>query len=307
MTEPSVTILTNERDFAADEVISWLHRASVHTRRINIEEARRSPIDVWNVQLELARSPTAGSVVWWRQFQTDDHPGTAAEIDDVLLQRAQWRTWLSTLASPGALWVNDLWASRRAEDKVEQLRTAGSVGLLVPPTLVTNDPLAAVRFQSDVGECVVKTLSTAYFSFSDQGFVYTELLSRALDHDGQWYEVPLTIQKRLRGSDARVISFGDESFSARCNAPGLDWRKTPFDQNAWERWQPPTHLLDKCHSYRRVLGLKYAAFDFMIDGSTPYFLEANQAGEWLFLDRTLNLGISYSFANYLSSQLSAHE
>jgi hypothetical protein len=47
------------------------------------------------------------------------------------------------------------------------------------------------------------------------------------------------------------------------------------------------------------MGLRYAAFDFVLDGDVLWFLEANQAGEWVFIDRPLKLGIAQALAEYL--------
>jgi hypothetical protein len=50
-----------------------------------------------------------------------------------------------------------------------------------------------------------------------------------------------------------------------------------------------------------ALGLRYAAFDFVDDGERAWFLEANQAGEWTFIDRPLRLGIAEALTSMLSS------
>ena len=48
------------------------------------------------------------------------------------------------------------------------------------------------------------------------------------------------------------------------------------------------------------LGLEFAAFDFMITSDSVFFLEANQAGEWLFLERALDLPIGKAIAARLA-------
>ena len=51
--------------------------------------------------------------------------------------------------------------------------------------------------------------------------------------------------------------------------------------------------------YVQLLGLQYCALDFAQDSSTTWFLEGNQAGEFAFVDRPLNLGISLAIAEAL--------
>jgi glutathione synthase/RimK-type ligase-like ATP-grasp enzyme len=295
VTRPVITILTNERDFAADEVIFHLSALGAQVDRVNIEAARTAPARPWSPG-DL--SPT---VVWWRQFEAEPSRSSVGDVDDALVERAQWRTWLSTLDDPGSCWVNPLWAARRAESKVEQLRVASRLGFNVPPTLVTNDRQAAQRFAVAHGEVVVKTLASAYFSFTDQSFVFTESFDHpALTEAERWHATPLIVQQRLGGAlDARVVSFGDHTYGGRCHARGLDWRKTPYDPNLWEQFAVPESLATMCRRFRVELGLEYAAFDFMLDRDRIWFLEANQAGEFSFLDRALRLGLSEAFAKHL--------
>lgn len=300
MTRTPITILSNERDFAADDVINHLLAMDEEVSRLNIETARAAPVESWSPGTEDDRAP---SVVWWRQFEAEAHPSSVDGVDEVLVERAQWRSWLSVLDRPGSTWVNGLWEARRAENKIEQLRMAAHLGFTVPPTLITNDPAEAMRFSGAAGDGIVKSLASAYFSFSDQSFVFTEALDHpALADTDAWRSVPLVIQQRLRGAlDARVISFGNATFGARCQAAGLDWRKSPYDPHLWDKWDVPPALATLCRSYRLMFGLEYAAFDFMIDTKAVYFLEANQAGEWMFIDRALDLGISRAFACHLVS------
>lgn len=293
-----MVVLTNERDFAADLVIHHLLSEGVAVQRINIEQARSTATMHWDPNNE---STDTLRVVWWRQFQADPQPLSLEQADDQLVERAQWRTWLATLNRPRVTWVNHLWAARRAEDKVEQLRTAKQVGFTIPRTVVTNDAATARAFRNQVGSAVIKTLSAGYFSLSNQAFVFTEALEDSiLTREDHWHAVPLVVQERLHEAlDARIVSFGERCFGAKCVSPGLDWRKTPFDASLWSHWDVPPSLARTCAAYRRELGLEFAAFDFMIRGEAVFFLEANQAGEWMFLDRALGIGIGKEIANFL--------
>jgi glutathione synthase/RimK-type ligase-like ATP-grasp enzyme len=238
--------------------------------------------------------------VWWRQFELAP-TGTntqAAAIDELLLVRAQWRTWLASLSVPAVPWVNDLWAGRQAENKLLQLRLATELGFSVPRTVVTNDPCEAQRTLGDC-EAVVKTLASAYFELSGGGFVYTQAFDDVVSTDA-WFAQPLMVPQQIRGDDVRVILVGKDCFGASCATTTLDWRTA--GQNAvWSGWAVPGMLADKCRAYIARTGLQYAAFDFIDSGDGVWFLEANQAGEWAFLERVLHLGISESLAGLLSA------
>lgn len=303
MRTSTAAILTNERDFAADVVVHRLHELGVEVHRINYEAARTSEVPPWSPSTSDRDGEPMPSVVWWRQFETDESPETLQDVDDLLVERTQWRAWVATLASPNSTWMNDLWAARRAENKVEQLRVAKSVGFNVPPTLITNDRFRAIEFEQAVGPAVVKTLSAAYFSFSDKSFVFTERLDQATALPAEaWHAAPVVIQQLIEGGlDARVVSLAGRCFAGRCRSRGLDWRKTSFDPELWESWNAPEQIVHACESYRARLGLEFAAFDFMITSESIFFLEANQAGEWLFLDRALDLGVGLAIADRLVS------
>lgn len=299
--DTSVLVLTNERDFAADDVIRHLSAGGIRTLRLNIEQAVGGPVPTWS-PTESAEAP---SVVWWRQFSLDESPKNLVEADDALVQRLQWGTWLSTLDRPSTRWVNPLWAARKAENKAEQLRTAAAIGFSIPRILITNSREAAAEFRSDNAgrTCIIKSLATAYFEISDQSFVFSQLLtpeSLAAESDA-WFAQPVVVQEAiLGGDDVRLFVFGDTCFAARTpqsSGRALDWR---LEQDVvWAIHDPPDRLVRLCRKYLGLLRLRYAAFDFVLAQGTYWFLEANQAGEWAWLDRQLGMGIPTSFAGFL--------
>lgn len=291
-----VVVLTNERDFAADDVVRRLDAAGVIVWRLNAEAAASTVVPAWMPDVGSAKDAGA---VWWRQFELPAVEGlTIPEVDELLVIRAQWRAWLATLSGTAAPWVNDLWAARRAENKVFQLRTAHALGFSVPLTVITNDPSEA-RDRLRGAEAVVKTLTSAYFELSGGGFVYTQRLDDVAGVDG-WHDQPMVVQQRVHGPDVRIVVVGADCFGASCTTDDLDWR-TAGKEATWAAWPVPRSLADRCRRYTAEAGLRYAAFDFVDAGDHVWFLEANQAGEWAFLERVLHLGISESLAVMLGA------
>jgi glutathione synthase/RimK-type ligase-like ATP-grasp enzyme len=243
------------------------------------------------------------SAVWWRQFHLDSTFDSISEADDELVTRAQWRAWIAVLESARVPWVNALWAARRAENKVVQLRCARSLGARVPATIVTNDVEQARQFCSTHTRAVIKTLASGYFALSDRAFVYTqEISAKTLDHgEHMWSEQPVLVQELVTSAtaDVRVVAFGNQCFGASHPRTTLDWRTTT--QARWTPWPVPSDVAAFCRQYNEAMGLAYAAFDFLLADEALWFLEANQAGEWAFLDRALGLGISEALAAYLAS------
>jgi glutathione synthase/RimK-type ligase-like ATP-grasp enzyme len=293
-----VVVLTNKRDLAADDIIRRIDAAGYPVHRLNADSVVEE--SAWSWRPDQSPSHETGAV-WWRQFELPaEGELSLSDADDLFVVRAQWRAWLSTLRTSNTVWVNDLWSARKAENKVEQLRAARSVGFEVPPSLITNDPVEAARF-GDHYTAIVKSLAGAYYEISGLGFVYTqELDDHILQDRASWYRQPLIVQQRLAGANVRVVTIGQHCFGALCETDALDWRTAGIDA-VWRAWDVPDQLARLCRSYMRVMDLRYAAFDFMSNDDGTWFLEANQAGEWTFLDRTLDLGIAATLAAYLQN------
>ena len=151
----------------------------------------------------------------------------------------------------------------------------------------------------DEESIIVKALAGAYFEFSGGAFVYTRSLTDAVTRDAAaWNAQPLVVQRKMDGVDVRVVVVGEQVFGAACETNMIDWRLERSSE--WTPWSVPGGIAEKCRSYLEALGLKYAAFDFIDDGKDVWFLEANQAGEWAFIERSLNLGISEALASLLT-------
>jgi hypothetical protein len=298
---PELLILTNEADFGADEIIHRIDLGRVSIRRLNIEDVTTHPVESSEV-LDRDVYPDVRAV-WWRQFVpgAGQPPRLGVPDDDLIVQRSQWSSFLSLFDWPDVAWVNPLWSARRAENKLVQLRAAAMCGFQPPATIVTNDAKQAARFQRRHGMCVVKSLATAYFEFTDQAFVFTEFLTDdVLDNGARWHAQPVIVQAFVpRALDVRVVVVGDQCFAAEAAVGGSDWRKDP-EAAKWKRRACSSALQDNCRRYVSGLGLRYAAFDFALANDQMWFLEANQAGEWLFLDRPLELGIAQALATQLT-------
>ena len=106
--------------------------------------------------------------VYWRRPSAYAAPGGLPE------REARWcadqaRYGLGGLlgALPEAHYVNHPWRNRDAEYKSAQLVTAGRSGLLVPPTLLTNDTEQARRFTREHGPVVYKPVRNTDFHSKD--------------------------------------------------------------------------------------------------------------------------------------------
>jgi len=293
-----VIVLSNERDFAADGVIARMRLAGVDIVRINSED--RPTVPDWSPSQQAASQPA----IWWRQFIPEEAPTRSVlELDDRLVIGEQWRAWISVFDAPGTFWMNPIWSARSAENKVNQLRIASFCGFDVPPTLVTNSATSARSFSHNVGPCIVKTLRAGYFAYSDSAFMFTRrLTSEILDMD-EWEQQPIIVQARIEPRiDIRLfVVHGAVVGAASTKTPHDtdDWR-TVSHEVEWSPWSVPASIAAACIDYTRRFNLEYCAFDFASDDERIWFLEGNQAGEFSFLDRPLELGIGSAIANTLA-------
>jgi glutathione synthase/RimK-type ligase-like ATP-grasp enzyme len=298
-----ILVLTNERDFAADLVIEKLTAMHCAVRRLNAETLPGSA-PPWSPHTD----DSAPNVVWLRQALPMPTPrATVVQLDEDLVTADQWRSYLSVFDHPESRWMNPLWAGRAAEDKLRQLRVAVSVGLSVPPTIVTNSRETAAAFKRTHGRCVIKTLRAGYFARSDQAFMFTRELDDAVltAPAAEWETQPVVVQRRVRDRrDIRCFVVADTLVAAAiARAPGDvdDWRTVARDVE-WEPAVLDERLRAACVSYAQALGLAYCALDLAADESDVWFLEGNQAGEFAFVDRPLELGVADAIASFLAGQ-----
>lgn len=299
MTRPHVVVLSNRRDFAIDPVVHTLVERDVRVSRFNAEDVSVSPAPLLSIDRLDVDQPF---LLLRRQFETPYEGRSLEQYDDILVQRAQWRVWAEAIESWAHVAVNPTSNARRAENKVLQLRTAHRLGFRVPETFVVND-VSQVPLHS---RYVVKSLNSAYFEGSSQSFVFTTELTGGLREapSAEWNAQPMIVQRLIEsGINARVVAFGERSFGAVVRSSELDWRLERDQQ--WDAWDVPTPIHDACLAYLDSFGLLYGAFDFVIDGSTAWFLEANQAGEWWFIERACGLGMLDAYSTFLVANATA--
>lgn len=206
-------------------------------------------------------------------------------------------------------WVNPPEQEARAEAKLLQLETARSVGLITPPTLVTNAPKAVRAFHAKHGRLITKLLYPTVQSMQpDAAFVYTtELTAQHYAQLGKAPFAPQIFQPLLdKEREVRLIAVGSKLFAgaidARSSQTGwLDWRRVqPSDRLAWQLEPVPSPLATRVKRFMRAFGLVYAAFDFIVMKKNRWvFLEVNPAGEYGWLERDLGLPISDAIAGEL--------
>jgi ATP-grasp ribosomal peptide maturase len=313
----SVLVLTHTFDPTADYVVAELNRRDVPVFRCDVAEFPER----LSVGAELADAAWSGTLrTAQRSLDLVDVAGiyyrrpTAFELHPELSEPERaWAASQARLGFGGLLaavepWLNHPHQIGLAEYKPVQLRAAARCGLLVPRTLVTNDPERARQFVDEVGEVVSKPFTSRGISDSEGYRIpyarrvtseqcRDENIARTMHMFQQWapkqYEVRLTV-------------VDDEFFAARIDAAtpeaAEDWR-TDYSALAYSVVETPNFVRSRVRSLLDLLGLRFAALDFVVTpGGEWVFLECNPNGQWAWIEDETDMPIAAALADALEGK-----
>ncbi len=245
--------------------------------------------------------PAEVRAIWWRRPEPVDRwpldPGGRA------LGAAEWTEALAGVVRvAGGFWVNDPASDEIARRKLVQLEMARRLGLPVPRTLVTNDPVLADRF---VRSCRPGAIVKSLASTVEGG--YTHRVGRGDGALASRLRIgPAILQERVDGLDLRVTIVGREVFAMSLDARAgnrddvrLEWDKVAA--TARPAALPPA-LSRRLLALLRALGLRYGAVDLRRRPSGGYaFLEVNPGGQWMHAEAATGHPIGRTLARLLAS------
>lgn len=313
-----MALVTHREDLTADWLVLELRRRGASFVRVNSEDFPSRLTITWSAEgatLEgdhLQLKADELRAVWWRRSVApvmELGERSAAEQTWALGEAdAAWQGFWRTVE---ARWVNHPDANAAADHKLVQLRAARALGLRVPDTLVTNDPLAAQRFAARKGSVVCKALRGGVIpgaADADGGLLYTQELdegvrSRLEELGPEPYLLQETIAKR---ADVRVTVIGRQVFACRIasqEAPGAqtDWRAGELEDLAHEPLELPDALAEACCALARRFGLRFAAIDLAIDTEGGWaFFEVNPNGQWAWTEQLTGQPVAAALADELS-------
>lgn len=312
----TVAIVTQDYDPTVDPVIEHLRDEKVRVVRFDLSDfpskmtvvsndfTGEKFIDVRNRRLDLDDVQS----VWYRRptdFDFGDemapHERRFAEIETICGVGGIFR-------SMECLWVNRPEVESVASLKPYQLHLARQCGLNVPRTLLTNDP-EYVRSLLQAGEDLIyKLLGPGLIQ--RPGEMPVMVLTTPLDEieDEELDRVrftPCLLQERVpKAYEVRLTAIGDAivpvSIDSQSDEAGRDdWRGA----NQLTYGPPPQiddTTLDATMKLLRSLDLVYAAVDFIVTPAGDWlFLEANPAGQFIWLEEELGIPLAAEMADLL--------
>lgn len=204
----------------------------------------------------------------------------------------------------GVPWIDPIDVNRCAENKTRQLAIAQSVGLKIPPTLITADPAAARRFYDEhAGDVVTKLQNSLGYSMKGGGGFPTQRLFHAdLGSLESLRQCPMVFQRFVpKAKELRIAWVDGTAFVGALDgaACGVDWRYDAKDA-PWETLALPQHVRTRLSALMSRLDLRQGAIDLILTPSGDYvFLEVNPHGEWGMLEKDLGLPIGEAIAEAL--------
>jgi glutathione synthase/RimK-type ligase-like ATP-grasp enzyme len=319
--EPHVLIISTKLDMATDVVVRLLNSRGVRITRLNTEDFPFNTLLTTELSFNshhssVVCSPSYPPVslddvssIWYRRVRSPEKPAQMQSgIYDFCLRESRSALLGMTLAQPVRIMSSpeNIWA---AEHKTMQLMAAQSVGLLIPETVVTNDPFEVKRaFERFDGRMIAKPVRAGFVDLGEEQYsIFTsQVLESHLDtvEDARWSPTiyqPL-VEKRC---DIRATIVGTRIFAAEIDsqtnsAARVDWRHSSTPDLPHHKAMLPHDICEGIHRLLHKLGLAFGAIDFIRTPEGKYvFLEINPNGQWLWLDDILDLGISESVADWL--------
>lgn len=205
-------------------------------------------------------------------------------------------SWLLYLALKGIPVVNPPEHGSVIQLKPFQLAAAKAVGLTIPKTLITNDPLLVKDFVNETGQVVYKP--------SMGGGLCHSFIENDFKHLNKITAAPVTFQEFVSGTCIRATFIGDELVSSVLLPSGyLDYRADP-DYNAgkqiYHQVELPKEIMNQCITLLRNCGLLFSGVDFILrENGSFVFIEANSSPIYLDIENKTQVPISERLACYL--------
>lgn len=304
-------ILTSEKDLAADYLIIRLVETGRPYLRINSEQLAELGIafQLHEGQCRrLVRFPGDRTLdlsdvesVWYRRTLSP-RPSPKVPLAQRPFITGEMRyLWTGLVLDPQVRWINPIDKVVIGEHKVFQLRLAAQLGFVAPETLISSRAEEIADFLETGRPAICKPIFHGLYIEGEQRYsIYTRRITRDSLPDQATVDLcPVFVQEEVpRSADLRVTLIGEHCFAVRIvsDDPGtIDWRAPGLKLTQTAVSLSPD-IERKCRAMMGLLGLRYAAFDFI---ETPtgdlVFLELNPTGEWAWLEDQLGLPMRDAF------------
>lgn len=273
-------------------VVCWAGLGWTAERQASISFSGDTRLNLGSCSLE------SGDIVWIRRPEPPEPNPQVAE-SDAKFAKAEYR-WFSDslmylLEMLPVRCINRYSASRRIRNKAVQLALARRCGMKVPRTVMSNSPLAVRNClrQDAAGRKICKAFFPHIWQKQgNQALAVTEafeITGEMLPADEVLTYAPAIYQDMVeKRCDIRTLLLGTVvySYALRNEKEAVDWRQDA--SQGLVRVEPietPESVTGAVLAFADQSGIAHGSFDFAMDDKGQWwFLEVNQAGQFLWLD-----------------------
>jgi hypothetical protein len=277
---PCVVLLSRSCDAELNAVGVLLGKAGIPAARVNADEVAAIDlvIDPGRRAIRLNGRWLAPTVVWNRHFSARAIEGSAGPVYDMFL-RDSWRAAAGQLAAlaPAAIGMRD-------PGLFDQMLVARDHQIAVPRTMVATDPATARDLLGAERRLVVKAVDQ-HFAEASPGRL-SGVFPVVVDSLELRPGPPVIVQEYVEhDTELRVYYAGGRvhGFEVGKTAAADLWLAP--DQVTVRHLELPASVVLATRKLAEGLSLRYGAFDFLLQGDTPVFLEVNPDGDWLWAER----------------------
>lgn len=186
---------------------------------------------------------------------------------------------------------------RKTENKIYQILTAQKLGMKIPMSFLGNVNEKLIEFLTQ--KSIIKPISVGKINFGKTVEIYQTSLFHGCDENISL--TPIYLQKYVEKQyEVRLTIIGNIFYPIKIETiDKIDWRKD-YQNHTYSIIECPSDIKEKCKKLMIEYGLSFGAFDFIVTPKNEWiFLEINPNGQWLWLEKALNLNISKNIVNHL--------
>ena len=188
---------------------------------------------------------------------------------------------------------------RKTENKVYQLMYASKNAWNIPQSYIGNNRHDYSKYEKS--ESIIKPLTTGKTHGSNGWELYQTNMFKGIHEDISL--TPVYLQNYIpKQFEVRITIVERQAYPIRIDTKNpVDWR-SDYQNHKYTKITCPNSIIEKCYQMMDAFNLMFGAFDFIVTPRNEWvFLEVNPNGQWLWLERSLNLNISQKIVEYLIS------
>lgn len=255
----------------------------------------------WRADLSSIRS------VWYRH---PSRPQFEKELSPAELQFAEGEARAAFTGLSYAypwFWVNHPGNVAVADSKILQLKVANELGLRIPRTLVTNDPVKLRQFfQSTDGNMIYKPFNSGFFGGTQKICYTTPIGAQELECGELIRTTPGIFQENIRKKlELRVTVIGRKVFAVEIHTQDskeakYDWREADLDDLPHVPHTLPVEIERRCLAFLDRFSLVFGAMDLILTTEGEYiFLENNPRGQFGWIEARTDMPLTITLAKML--------